>query len=94
MKTKLREILEKLVNQGWFGGAFDDKDDLDKAVDHALTEILSLVKEYAPVEKPKVKGVEPILIETGNEVLIGQWAFVNGFNAGVKQFLANIEGEK
>ena len=88
MKTKLRLLLNDLLYRRthctgtnvWY-----HKEEVDKTI----TEILSLVKECVPEEKmrniPFKERCEFDPIDIAN------WS---GWNAAIKQFLANIEGER
>jgi len=92
MKTKLREIINK-----HFYPHFEEPEDLDQPEfeqfqhhrENAITEILSLVKECAPGEKPP-----QVMITHGDISHPMSSPYVEGYNAAIKQFLANIEGEE
>jgi len=105
MKTKLRLLLNDLLYRRthctgtnvWY-----HKEEVDKTI----TEILSLVKECAPEEMEVEKiiysdvsnGSGSIGNQPGQTIIKVEQQFYEikhtEWNAAIKQFLANIEGEK
>jgi hypothetical protein len=85
---KLSKRLEIIVNQ-LCNEAVIYKGNPDKKAFIAV--ILSAISERMPDDKPKVKSMELILIETRNEELISEWAFVNGFNAALAEMRKVVE---
>ena len=86
MKNKLREKvkveLEKMASYG-YACCQEHRCPQAAVVDNYVLKILSLAKECAPEEK-----------DVKTAYFTYEEGFRDGFNAGVKQFLANIEGEK
>jgi len=99
MKNKLREILKELTvipPLGHFTFYSDRERYIADKIEDVLTEIISLAKECAPEEKKIIEWDEDCT-STGNADDAYDHGMergeIFGFNAGVKQFLANIEGE-
>ena len=102
MKTKLREEVFQALREAsmcWSElpiGVFE-AERAQKIGDKLIKKILSLAKECAPKEK-KIIELDEDCTSTGNADDAYDHGMergeIFGFNAGVKQFLANIEGEE
>jgi len=95
MKTKLRLLLRSVYLKGHQDGNLKTSD--LSWEDKIVKEIISLAKECAPEEKKIIEWDEDCT-STGNADDAYDHGMERGeifaFNAGVKQFLANIEGEE